>query len=145
VGQDEGVVAALDLVPGSISGANALTAVQTPVGNLGFVTSKDAWMPDVVDRLEESGVDLLLQPEFFVGDLATTTGMWSADTLKASGYSDVQRHPGFSAMVLPSAVGSVFDFSADQQSHIAERLAKPAAGRWLIGQPPGPGLTAVTP
>ncbi|HEX6712495.1 MAG TPA: hypothetical protein VF066_03880 [Thermoleophilaceae bacterium] len=145
VGQDEGVVAALDLVPGSIQAPQALAPVQTPVGRLGFVTSKDAWMPDVVDRLEEFGVDLLVQPEFFVGDLATTTGMWSADTLKASGYSDVQRHPGFSAMVLPSAVGSVFDFSADQQSHIAERLSKPTAGKWLIGQPPGPGLTAVTP
>lgn len=145
VGQDEGVVAALDLVPGPIVGVNALGPVGTPIGRLGFVTSKDAWMPDVVDRLEESAVDLLIQPEFFVGDLATTTGMWSADTLKASGYSDAQRHPGFSAMALPSAVGSVFDFSADQQSHFAERLSKPQAGKWLIGQPPGPGLTAVTP
>ena len=143
VGQDEGVVAALDLVPGSITGG--LTAVPTPVGTLGFVTSKDAWMPDVVDRLEAAHVDLLLQPEFFSGDLATTSGMWAADTLKASGYSDVLRHPGFAAMVLPSANGSVFDFSADEQSHIAERLSKPAAGKWLIGQPPGPGLTAVTP
>jgi hypothetical protein len=145
VGQDEGVVAALDLVPGPVDGTGALGPVDTPVGRLGFVTSKDAWMPDVVDRLEEYGADLLIQPEFFVGDLASTSGMWSADTLKASGYSDVQRHPGFSAMALPSAVGSVFDFSADEQTHIAERLAKPAAGRWLIGQPPGPGLTAVTP
>jgi hypothetical protein len=69
--------------------------------------------------------------------------MWAADTLKASGYSDVQRHPGFSAMALPSAVGSVFDFSGDAQSHLAERGAK--GGKWLLGQPPAPGLTAVTP
>ena len=143
VGQAEGVVAALDLVPGSIT--SGLSAVKTPLGTLGFVTSKDAWMPDVVDRLEEAGVDLLLQPEFFSGDVATTSGPWAADTLKASGYSDVQRHPGFSAMVLPSAVGAVFDFTADEQSHIAERLTKPATGKWLIGQPPGPGLTGVTP
>lgn len=143
VGQAEGAVTALDLVPGSIT--SGLSAVKTPVGTLGFVTSKDAWMPDVVDRLEEGGADLLLQPEFFSGDLATTTGMWAADTLKAAGYSDVQRHPGFSAMALPSAVGAVFDFTADQQSHIAERLAKPAPGKWLIGQPPGPGLVGVTP
>jgi predicted amidohydrolase len=51
VGQDEGVVAALDLVPGAIWGD--LGPVSTPVGTLGFVTSKDAWMPDVVDKLEE--------------------------------------------------------------------------------------------
>jgi hypothetical protein len=143
VGQDEGVVAALDLVPGSI--VDGLTAVPTPVGTLGFVTSKDAWMPDVLDRLEEQHVDLLIQPEFFAGDLVTTEGMWAADTLKASGYSDVLRHPGFSAMALPSAVGSVFDFSGDAQSHFAERLSKPAPGKWLLGQPPAPGLTAVTP
>lgn len=141
VGQDEGVVAALDLVPGAIW--DDLSPVRTPVGTLGFVTSKDAWMPDVADKLEEQDVDLLIQPEFFSGDLATTTGMWPADTLKASGYSDVQRHPGFSAVVVPSAVGSVFDFSADQQTHIAEREA--TGGRWLIGQPPGPNLTGVTP
>ena len=143
VGQAEGQLAALDLVPGSI--ASGPSAVRTPIGTLGFVTSKDAWMPDVVDRLEEAGVDLLIQPEFFAGDLATTSGMWAADTLKAAGYSDLLRHPGFSAMVLPSAVGNVFDFSADEQSHIAERLAKPGAGKWLIGQPPAPGLTGVTP
>jgi hypothetical protein len=141
VGQDEGVVAALDLVPGAIW--DDLGPVRTPVGTLGFVTSKDAWMPDVVDKLEEQHVDLLIQPEFFSGDLATTSGMWAADTLKASTYGDVLRHPGFSAAVVPSAVGSVFDFSADEQSHIAERGSRVA--KWLIGQPPAPGLTAVTP
>jgi hypothetical protein len=143
VGQDEGVVAALDLVPGSI--VDGLSAVPTPVGTLGFVTSKDAWMPDVVDRLEEQGVDLLVQPEFFSGDVIKPQGMWAADTLLASGYSDVLRHPGFAAIVLPSAVGHVFDFAADAQSHIAERLSKPAAGKWLVGQPPAAGLTAVAP
>jgi hypothetical protein len=143
VGRAEGQVAALDLVPGSIT--SGLTAVTTPVGTLGFVTSKDAWMPDVLDRLEAAHVDLLVQPEFFAGDLAVPTGMWSADTLKASGYSDLLRHPGFTAMALPSAVGNVFDFSADQQTHIAVRPQSPGGGRWLIGQPPGPGLVGVTP
>ncbi|MEA2497391.1 MAG: hypothetical protein QOJ29_5302, partial [Thermoleophilaceae bacterium] len=143
VGRPEGQVAALDFVPGSIT--SGLSAVPTPVGTLGFVTSKDAWMPDVIDRLEAQGVDLLLQPEFFAGDLATTEGMWSTDTLKASGYSDLLRHPGFQSFALAEAVGNVFDFSADQQSHIAIRSAKPGGGKWLLGQPPSPGLVGVTP
>jgi predicted amidohydrolase len=152
LGQDEGQLAALDLVPGSVT--SGLTAVQTPVGTLGFVTSKDAWMPDVLDRLEEEHVDLLVQPEFFVGDLAAPTGMWAADTLKASGYNDLLRHSGFDAMALPSAVGNVFDFSADEQSQIAIRPGVPRGGgvtlgqtgdKWLIGQPPAPGLAAVAP
>jgi predicted amidohydrolase len=33
----------LDLVPGDVS--SGLSALDTPVGRLGFVTSKDAWMP----------------------------------------------------------------------------------------------------
>src|SRR5690606_26486396 len=39
----------LDLRPGPVSG---LTAVDTPAGRIGIVTSKDAWMPDVLDRLD---------------------------------------------------------------------------------------------
>src|SRR3954469_14557997 len=63
LGRPEGQVGGLDLVPGSIT--TGLSAVPTPLGTLGFVTSKDAWMPDVVDRLEGVHVDLLIQPEFF--------------------------------------------------------------------------------
>ena len=90
-------------------------------------------------------VDLLIQPEYFEGDLTTTTGMWAADQIKAAGYDDVLRHPGFDAMAMPSLVGNVFDFSADQQAHIAVRPRRPGGGSWLIGQPPAPGLAAVTP
>src|SRR3712207_9499391 len=39
----------LDLVPGAVS--DGLSAVETPVGTLGFVTSKDAWMPDVLQKI----------------------------------------------------------------------------------------------
>src|SRR3954463_12980935 len=39
----------LDLVPGEVAG---LGAVDTKAGRLGFVTSKDAWMPDVLARLD---------------------------------------------------------------------------------------------
>ena len=143
LGQDEGQVAALDLVPGRVTGG--LTPVRTPVGTLGFVTSKDAWMPDVVDKLEEGGADILVQPEFFVGDVVSKTGMWAPDTLKASGYNDLLRHPGFNAMVLPSAVGNVFDFTADAQSQIAVRPRSGRGGAHLLGQDPAAGLAAVTP
>src|SRR3954454_10800930 len=81
----------LDLVPGDVTGG--LSAVHTPVGTLGFVTSKDAWMPDVQAKLDEAHVDLLVQPEFFVNDLVAAKGMWAPDTLKASGYSDLLRMP----------------------------------------------------
>jgi hypothetical protein len=128
----------LDLVPGEVTGG--LTAVRTPVGTLGFVTSKDAWMPDVLAKLDEAHVDLLVQPEFFTNDLVSGKGMWAPDTLKAAGYNDVLRLPSVRTMVLPEVTGNVFDFSADAQSHFALRSSR-ARGH-LVGQPDAPGLVA---
>src|SRR4051812_26455629 len=128
----------LDLVPGEVTGG--LSAVRTPVGTLGFVTSKDAWMPDVQAKLDEQRVDLLVQPEFFVNDLVAAKGMWAPDTLKASGYSDVLRMPSVRAMALPEMTGNVFNFSADALSHFAVRGAAPRGS--LVGQPGAPGLFA---
>jgi predicted amidohydrolase len=129
----------LDLVPGDVTGG--LTAVKTPVGTLGIVTSKDAWMPDVQAKLDEAHVDLLVQPEFFVNDLVTGGGMWSPDTLKASGYNNVLRMPSVSAMVLPELTGNIFNFSADAQSHFALKPGRGSVPRGhLVGQPDVPGL-----
>ncbi|HEY8582137.1 MAG TPA: nitrilase-related carbon-nitrogen hydrolase, partial [Capillimicrobium sp.] len=133
----------LDLKPGDVSG---LTRVDTPAGRLGVVTSKDAWMPDVLGRLDAAGVDLLVQPEFFVGDTVGPTGMWSPDNIKASGYSAILRAPSFDALAMPSLTGNVFDFSADNQSQIAvkPRERGTPSGR-LVGQDPVPGFAAVAP
>ena len=128
----------LDLVPGEVTGG--LSAVRTPVGTLGFVTSKDAWMPDVLAKLDEAHVDLLVQPEFFTNDLVSDKGMWAPDTLKAAGYIDLLRMPSLRAMVLPEVTGNVFDFSADAQSHFALRSSR-VRGH-LVGQPDAPGLVA---
>jgi predicted amidohydrolase len=133
----------LDLVPGDVSGG--LSALDTPVGRLGFVTSKDAWMPDVTAKLDQRGVEILIQPEFFVNDTVRASGMWAPDTLKASGYADVLRHPSLEALVLPELTGNVYDFSADAQQHI---VLKPRSTRGgpvggLVGQPPVPGFARV--
>src|SRR3954451_4834896 len=131
----------LDLVPGEVTGG--LDAVRTPVGTLGFVPSKDAWMPDLQAKLDEAHVDLLVQPEFFTNDFVSDHGMWAPDTLKASGYNDVLRLPSVRTMVLPEITGNIFDFSADAQSHFA---LKPGHGKaplgYLVGQPGAPGLVA---
>jgi predicted amidohydrolase len=134
----------LDLVPGD---PDTLGAVRTPVGTLGFVTSKDAWMPDVIAKLDQRRVDVLVQPEFFVNDLVGAEGMWAPDTLRASGYNDVLRSPSMEVLVLPELVGNIFNFSADAQAHIAVEPrggASSRAGR-LVGQPDGPGLVDVAP
>ena len=144
LGQDEGVLG-LDLVPGAPSDSDSVP-VDTPVGRFAFVISKPAWMPDVLQKIDQRRTDLLLQPEFFVGDLTSTTGMWSPDTLLASGYNDVLRHPSLEYLVHPQMEGGVFSFYADQPSHIA---VKPRTGRegggFILGQPPQPGLVQTLP
>jgi hypothetical protein len=139
----------LDLVPGTVD--RGLSALRTPVGTLGFVTSKDAWMPDVQSRLDEAHVDVLVQPEFFVGDTASDdTHMWAPDTMLASGYSDVLRLPSVETLVEPDLVGNVDNFTADAQSHIAlkphgRRRPKTGPAGHLVGQPNRPGLASVMP
>ena len=132
----------LDLLPGEVF--TGVSALRTPVGTLGFVTSKDAWMPDLVSRLDQEHVDLLVQPEFFVGDTISTKGPWAPDNIQGAGYSDVLRHPSISSMVLPELTGNLFDLSADNQQAIAvkPRTRRAAAG-FLVGQPPAPGYLRV--
>ncbi len=129
----------LDLVPGEVDGVRAIA---TPVGRLGIVTSKDAWMPDITRKLDQQRVEVLIQPEFFVGSTVSQKGPWNPDTLQGSGPSDVLRHPSMKAMALPQLVGNVFDFSADAQALIATRSAPAGA---FVGQPPGAGFTTVAP
>jgi Carbon-nitrogen hydrolase len=128
----------LDLVPGEVTGG--LGAVKTPVGTLGFVISKDAWMPDVQAKLDEAHVDLLVQPEWFVNDTVSADRMWAPDTLKGSGYSNLQRMPSVRAIVLPELTGNVFEYTADAQSHFALRSAR--VHGHLVGQPDAAGLVA---
>ncbi|MEA2349337.1 MAG: hypothetical protein QOG86_278 [Thermoleophilaceae bacterium] len=139
----------LDLVPGRVD--TGLSAVRTPVGTLGFVTSKDSWMPDVQARLDEAHVDLLVQPEFFEANtVSDAKTMWQPDVMSASGYADALRLPSVETMAEPSLVGNIFDFTADQQSHFA---LKPHGGRaprsnragHMVGQPDRPGLASVLP
>ncbi len=133
----------LDLVPGEVFGG--LSALRTPVGTLGFVTSKDAWMPDVLDRLDQQHVDVLVQPEYFVGDTVSSKGPWAPDLIKGAGYSALLREPSFEALAVPSLTGNLYDLPADAQQHIGvkPRSTTHAPVGFLVGQPPAPGLARV--
>ena len=136
----------LDLVPGAVSDSDA-RPLETPVGTLGFVISKPAWMPDVVQKLDQHHVDVLLQPEFFAGNLTLNDGnMWNPDVLLASGYNDLLRHPSFQTHVLPELTGGVFNVYADAQSHIGVKPGRVRPPREsLVGQAGTPGMADVLP
>ncbi len=134
----------LDLAPGDVM--HGVSAVDTGVGRLGFVTSKDAWMPDLTERLDEEGVQILVQPEFFVNDTIKTSGPWAPDNIKGAGFSDLLRWPSMQALVMPQLTGNVFDFSADSQQAIAVKPQSPKGPRGaLVGEPRVPGFAAVQP
>ena len=132
----------LDLAPGPVSG---LEAIDTPVGRLGIVTSRDAFTPNVTHLLDQRRVELLLQPEFYVNDLPQASGFWAPDGLKASGWAAVMRYPSIEHLVLPSMTGNIFEFAADAQQHFVDkpRSTRGETGGALVGQPRAAGFVSV--
>lgn len=131
----------LNLSYGDLGG---LDAYAMPFGTVASVISKDAWMPDVLDRLALEGARLMLQPEAFSGWGVPhgEDGAWAPDVLKESGWAHVMRYPEFRANVLPCLSANVLNLFFDCQSAI---LGKGGASGAFIGQDPDVGFVAVAP
>jgi predicted amidohydrolase len=126
-----------------------LDVVDTPVGRLAVVISKDAWMIDVNDRYEAKGANLILQPEAY-SEWAYAASPWQPDNFKAGGFAQVQRNPNFLYNVSPSMTGNLFEVTFDGQSAVVEKRRKAAAmalaaqNAW-IGQNPDSGFRSIAP
>jgi predicted amidohydrolase len=131
----------------SYGSIEALRAFDFPFGRAASVISKDAWMPDVIDRLALEGTSLMLQPEAFSGwgvphgeDAA-----WAPDVVKESGWAHVMRYPEMRASVLPCLSHNLAELVFDCQSTVI--VAPPSfdgTGAW-VGQDPDVGFAAVAP
>ncbi|MDX2168355.1 MAG: hypothetical protein SF182_14875 [Deltaproteobacteria bacterium] len=145
---DKAYLTELELDPlGLVGGAvRDLDVLDTAVGRLATVTSKDAWMLDVNDRYDAKRPQLVIQPEAF-DQWAFVTDPWAPDGFKAGGFAQVQRNPSFLFNLTPCLVGNLFDVTFDGQGAVigkrSKRENRPAAA-W-IGQPPDRGLLAVAP
>jgi len=95
----------------------ALDVLDTPVGAIGVVISKDAWMPDVNERFDLKGASLLLQSEAF-SSWAYDVSEWAPDVFKEGGHGNLQARGGFLYNVAPSLTGNLFDVTFDGQSAI---------------------------
>jgi hypothetical protein len=136
-----GNAAGLGLAFGAVRDTEVL---DTPVGRLGIVTSKPAWMPDVNDRLAARGATVILQPEAF-SEWAYAATPWQPDIFKEGGFATLQKTLGFRLNVDASLTGNFFDVTFDGQSAILGRRRKGGAtGAW-IGQNPDTGFLAVAP
>src|SRR5581483_4936885 len=126
-----------------------LDVLDTPVGAIGVVISKDAWMPDVNERFDAKGANFTLQSEAF-SEWAYADVPWQPDVFRESGFANLQTHAGFLFDVAPSMTGNLFDVTFDGQSAILEKRRDKRArapgepGGW-IGQLPSTGFVAVAP
>lgn len=133
-----------------------------PFGRVASVISKDAWMPDVNDRLDQLGAQVLLQPEAFdrwgcvdradaaeddadAPEDAGCADLWPPDKLQRGGWWMVRRHRSPVVNVTPMLLGEIGELRFDGQALIA--TADPGSPPWrgLLGQPPDVGWAAVGP
>lgn len=124
-----------------------LDVLDTPVGRIGSVTSKDAWMVDVNDRYDAKQPQLIIQAEAF-DQWGFSVDPWAPDGFKAGGFAQVQRNPSFLFNLTPCLVGNLFDVTFDGQGAVIGKRRKGAAPMqtqaW-VGQNPDSGFVGIAP
>jgi len=133
----------LNLSPGPLR-----EAVPIEVGPLalGIFTSKDAWMPDMVDRLSALGADTFVQPEAFSGwTIPESPGenAWAPDILSQSAPAAVRKHGSFRQGIVAHLTGNLFDLTFDGQSIIVTDPKPDDRMLAYVGQPDEGGVLAV--
>ncbi len=133
----------------SFNPVRAQEVLDTPVGRLAIVISKDAWMVDINDRYVAKGANVVLQPEAF-DSWAFTTTEWSPDVFREGGLANVQKNPEWVVNVDPDLTGNLFEITFDGQTSVIGRKRKLDPGpldgtnAW-VGQNPDTALRAVAP
>ena len=121
-----------------------------PIGRLATVISKDAWMPDINERLDQLRAQVLVQPEAFdrwgrVDRDGRIADLWPPDKFQRGGWWMLQRHRNLRVNVTPMLVGNLGDLAFDGQALIARPAPDGAPGLGLLGQPADAGWAAVGP
>jgi predicted amidohydrolase len=137
-----------DTLPLAFGRVQDLDVLDTPVGRLAAVISKDAWMIDVNDRYAAKGANLILQPEAY-SDWSYYATPWEPDGFKAGGFAQVQRNPGFLYNVTAALTGNLAEVTFDGQSAVIGKRVTPApalsAQTAWIGQNPDSGFLRIAP
>lgn len=134
---------ALDLVNGSFA---ALDVIESPFARIGVATSRDAFYPPFMQRLEDLGANLIVQPEAFSGwTVEQLPGDWLPDVFLSSAWLHQQKYSTFAHNLTPQYTGNFFELVFDGQVHITENATSDGAPNAYVGQDPFPGWTALGP
>ncbi|WP_420427399.1 hypothetical protein [Algiphilus sp.] len=120
-----------------------LPVLDLPFARVGTVISKDAWMIDVNERLEQINAELLIQPEAFGSWGAPRGDLWPPDKFQRGGWWMLQKHPGLKINVTPMLTGNFGDLDFDGQPFIAVEAPGGDPDLCLMGQRPEYGWAAV--
>lgn len=118
------------------------------VAKVGVVTSKDAWMNDLPERLDIEGMDLFVQPE--AGGWAGVgedggADPWPQDALYRSAPAETNRLPNTRMGVVSTLHGNLFDLYFDGTPTIAVDRADRTAHTSLLGMQPDAAIAARGP
>ena len=118
-----------------------LRPIETSFGRLAPVISKDAWMPDVLERFNDLGADIMLQHEAFSGWAITQVdGDWLPDVVTESGWNHTQAYDSFRYNIMPCLTGNLVDLVFDCQSAIWKEADPEDTPMAFMGQEPMGGF-----
>lgn len=120
-----------------------LPVLDLPFARVATVISKDAWMIDVNERLEQMNAELLIQPEAFGSWGAPRGDLWPPDKFQRGGWWMLQKHPGLKINVTPMLTGNFGDLDFDGQPFIAVEAPGGDPALCLMGQQPDYGWAVV--
>lgn len=140
----------IDLTPGLLE---ELRVFPTPVGDLGVAISLDAFRADVLERLEDQGCTVLLQPDANGAPWTALEGLppdptnvrdqplaWLESSWQATTTGRSIRYA-----VNPMVVGNLLDLTFDGQSAVTGRLEETPELRSYVLTAPRPGFLALLP
>jgi predicted amidohydrolase len=133
----------LDLSNGPL---DALEAWDTPFGRVGAAISRDAFYAPFMQRMEDLGVSLVVQPEAFSGwGVPVEEGDWSPDVIHTSGWVHTQKYRGIRHNVMPVLAGNLFDMVFDGQVWITRKATPDQPLQHLVGSEAQPGWLEIGP
>jgi hypothetical protein len=133
----------LDLANGDFAEAGLL---ETPFARIAAPISRDAFYPAYMQRMEDLGADLVVQPEAFSGwAIEQLPGDWLPDVFLTSGWHHQQKYGAFRYSVAPQLTGHFFEMVFDGQLHVADKARPGAPEHGYVGQEPIAGFSAVGP